>query len=786
MSRIRIINLPNTVDEAQLRDHLAKHLSHGKRDITDVSIIRNAQGIVRMAFVGFQTASTGNKVSAELDGTYFGAMPIKVATALGLKESREAKEAEQKEKQAALEKRRAERRPQDGDGGDAEGALPHRRGRAGDDDGEGGDNVNVRLLQQSKEGSSWGAELLLPPEQQPAAAAAAAAARSQQSQSKIDASSDDAFLRSITTAGAGAENNSNSYQRHGGGGASNSPLTANSTRIRVTNLPYIAADKDLKNFFSSKLGAGNVADAHIPVTKDTQQSKGAGYVHFASHDLAERAAEECDGAVFMGRVIRVVVADEDPYALKKQQFLQMQAVQAALNGGDAGAAAAAGDATTSFREMRDAKRKKADALGLSWNTTYVGNSTAVTLAAKKLGVESSDIVNSKQQGAAVRAAVAEAHVTAEARKVLGAEGINFDLLSGDRALHCNRSDTTILVKHIAAGTSLQELSALFAKCGVLDAVAAPQDLSIALIRFADAAKAQSAFQQIAYRKLRGSPLFLEWAPIGSFNDDDEKEEDVGGAVASALGKKTNAAAAGGADGAAAADADDAPRTVHTIYITNLPFGVTEDTFRDFIADSVPKIAARPELIVKMSLMGNKGRAYVTVADAATEAMMITKLDGKNMQGRTLSAQMSKSAPAPAAGPAATAVSSSSAGGAVDAEAGRGRSNIISSAAAAAAPGACPAGRDPLKLIVKNLPFEATEADLRQLFAAFSEVKSVRVPRRVQRFNAHHTNNHRGFGFVEFLTADEAVRAKTALGSTHLYGRHLVLDFAEKAGFDFTQ
>ena len=39
-------------------------------------------------------------------------------------------------------------------------------------------------------------------------------------------------------------------------------------------------------------------------------------------------------------------------------------------------------------------------------------------------------------------------------------------------------------------------------------------------------------------------------------------------------------------------------------------------------------------------------------------------------------------------------------------------------------------------------------------------------------------SHRGFGFVEFLTHLEAKRALETLAHTHLYGRHLVLEFAE--------
>lgn len=41
--------------------------------------------------------------------------------------------------------------------------------------------------------------------------------------------------------------------------------------------------------------------------------------------------------------------------------------------------------------------------------------------------------------------------------------------------------------------------------------------------------------------------------------------------------------------------------------------------------------------------------------------------------------------------------------------------------------------------------------------------------------------HRGFAFVEFSTAQEAQSAKVALSATHLYGRHLVLEWAKEDG-----
>lgn len=75
-----------------------------------------------------------------------------------------------------------------------------------------------------------------------------------------------------------------------------------------------------------------------------------------------------------------------------------------------------------------------------------------------------------------------------------------------------------------------------------------------------------------------------------------------------------------------------------------------------------------------------------------------------------------------------------------------------------------------KIVVKNLPFEATAKEVRELFAEFGEVKACRVPARLK--------GHRGFAFVEFFSEAEAAAALRKLKDTHLYGRHLVLQWAE--------
>lgn len=79
-----------------------------------------------------------------------------------------------------------------------------------------------------------------------------------------------------------------------------------------------------------------------------------------------------------------------------------------------------------------------------------------------------------------------------------------------------------------------------------------------------------------------------------------------------------------------------------------------------------------------------------------------------------------------------------------------------------------------KILVRNIPFQADSREIRELFSTFGELKTVRLPKKLTG-----TGTHRGFGFVDFLTKQDAKRAFNALcHSTHLYGRRLVLEWAD--------
>ena len=73
-------------------------------------------------------------------------------------------------------------------------------------------------------------------------------------------------------------------------------------------------------------------------------------------------------------------------------------------------------------------------------------------------------------------------------------------------------------------------------------------------------------------------------------------------------------------------------------------------------------------------------------------------------------------------------------------------------------------------MVRNVPFQASRSEILKLFGSFGQLRRVRLPKKFD-------GSHRGFAFVEFLTSKEAVAAMNALSRTHLYGRHLVLEWA---------
>ncbi len=79
-----------------------------------------------------------------------------------------------------------------------------------------------------------------------------------------------------------------------------------------------------------------------------------------------------------------------------------------------------------------------------------------------------------------------------------------------------------------------------------------------------------------------------------------------------------------------------------------------------------------------------------------------------------------------------------------------------------------------KIYVGNLPYEAEEASVRDLFATHGEVISVALP------TDRETGRPRGFGFIE-MSSEDATKAIQALDGTDFGGRSLNVNEARPRG-----
>lgn len=73
-------------------------------------------------------------------------------------------------------------------------------------------------------------------------------------------------------------------------------------KLFVGSLAFTATDDDLAQFFS---GVGTVVSAKVIVDRDTNRSKGFGFVEMSSDAEAKAAIEQLDGKELAGRPVNV-------------------------------------------------------------------------------------------------------------------------------------------------------------------------------------------------------------------------------------------------------------------------------------------------------------------------------------------------------------------------------------------------------------------------------------------------------------------------------------------------
>lgn len=509
---------------------------------------------------------------------------------------------------------------------------------------------------------------------------------------------------------------------------------AETGRLFVRNLSYTTSENDLEGLFSQ---FGELSHVHLVLDKDTKRSKGLAYILYMLPECAVRAMEALDKSTFQGRLIHILPAKRPPPIPEKALKRDARA-----------------PGMSQFKQDREAQKRAVELTGnaRAWNSLFMRSDTVAENIARKYGLSKSDFLDPEAEDLAVRMALGETHIIAETKKALSEEGINVDVLeelASGKLDDIKRSSHVILVKNLPYMTLDTDLVAMFGKFGTLERVVLPPTKTLALVVYLEASEACAAFKGLAYKRFKHVPLYLEWAPDNILTGKPSRELDgIEKRFTTAIGEAELKRVVVEQQITAPTDADtdfDSAES-RSVFIKNLNFKTTEIMLRNHFQQIMKEGSLRSVKIkmkpAKSGKLLSMGFGFIEFDKPETAKDVCKQFQGTILEGHALVLQLSH--------------------GKKETEAVRIRPLS----------GKLGNNESSTKLIVRNVAFEATKKDLQQLFGPFGQIKSLRLPKK---FDGH----HRGFAFLEFLTKQEAENAYNALLSTHLYGRHLVLERAKE-------
>ncbi|KAI8973452.1 hypothetical protein BDF20DRAFT_977834 [Mycotypha africana] len=486
-------------------------------------------------------------------------------------------------------------------------------------------------------------------------------------------------------------------------------LIEDTGRLFVRNLPYACTEQDLRDLFGQY---GSLSEVHMPIAKDTKKPKGYAYILYLLPEHAVKAYEALDMQTFQGRLLHILPAQEKPPS-KEDDLVGLN-----------------GTKLSSVKKEKEKKRRNLAGNDFNWNSLYMSADAVAESIADRLGVSKSEVLNAESDNMAVRLALAETQIINETKEFFEKHGIFLGNFS-----KTERSDTTILVKNIPYGTTEEDMRELFGKFGELGRVLIPPAKTIAVVEFLEPSEARSAFKSLAYRRYKDSLIYLEKAPSGIFRD--KFVRDPNESKKKEVEEKKPSSAADLLEASSSATVDDGDSdAITSVFVKNLNFSTTPEALRNAFKGIEGYRASRINVKADPRNPGktlSMGFGFVEFNNKSNAEKALNAMQGYILDGHALEMKLSHRK--------------------ADTKSKKSKTP------------------DTTKLVVRNVPFEATSRDLRELFSAYGQLKSLRMPKK---FNG----GHRGFAFLEFLTKQEAKNVYENMGNIHLYGRHLVLEWAQ--------
>ena len=281
----------------------------------------------------------------------------------------------------------------------------------------------------------------------------------------------------------------------------------------------------------------------------------------------------------------------------------------------------------------------------------------------------------------MKLALAETHVIQETKTYLESQGVILSSFSS-RA----RSDTTILVKNIPYGTTSEQIREMFEVHGKLSRVIVPPAGTMGVVEFEHADEAKKAFRALAYRRLGNSIIYLEKGPLGMFQEAPTDADASAFASTSTAFKPITIPEQESPD-----TVDEPPLSAGTtLFVKNLAFSTTSDrlgqVFGALPGFSFARIQTKPDP-KRPAVPGadaprlSMGYGFVGFKTPECAKSALKGMEGFVLDGHALHVKF----------------------------AGRGKEEEEESKDKAVSKSRT------TKMIVKNVPFEATKKDIRELF-----------------------------------------------------------------------
>ncbi|VDN05656.1 unnamed protein product [Thelazia callipaeda] len=555
-----------------------------------------------------------------------------------------------------------------------------------------------------------------------------------------------------------------------------------SGRLFVRNLPYICTEEDLQYLFKKY---GEVSDLQIIINKKTGQCKGFAIVTYVFPESAVAAYSALDGSILKGRMLHILPGEE-----------KRETEEVGITGKSA------------FQKAKLSNLKKSAGKAHSWNTLFLGANAVAETLAEKLEVEKRDLLLGEgETSAGVRLALAETRLVRETREYLLAHGVCLDVFSRPAT---NRSKTVIVVKNLTAKVEASELRRMFERHGPVKQILLPPGCVTAVLEMGNVVDAQKAFNALAYARFRSQPLFLEWAPCDIFKskelDQEYKNQNQDSSEIKSAEKRTPEMTADekkklrkskkhrkeavetatsekavdhettslidkadlvectkeeiqGVEETHNFEIDTEVKNVHcieqeneilpgtTLFVKNLNFKTTDEELANKFKSRFPirsaTISKKLEVEEPTKTL-SMGFGFVTFYRPEDAEEALKEMQGILLDGHCLELKLS-------------------------------HREVLSGKTITRKEVDQLEQGEATKILIRNIPFQASRKEVQQLFSTFGEIRSFRMPRKV----GASAEGHRGFGFVDFLTRADARRAFNALvHSTHFYGRRLVLEWAK--------